>query len=95
MQITIEIPDEVVERLDGERSNVDRRVLELFAADAYRCGAIATAEVRRLLQLSSRLETHAFLKRMGVYLNYDEEELERDIQTVKELRTGADIIRKK
>ena len=39
-----------------------------------------------MLQLPSRLETHAFLKQMGVYLNYDEAELEQDIQTLKELR---------
>ncbi|MDY6804487.1 MAG: UPF0175 family protein [Cyanobacteriota bacterium] len=70
----------------GEWSSVEERLLEIFVADAYRCGAIATSEVRRLLQLSSRLETHAFLKRMGVYLNYDEEELERDLQTIKDIQ---------
>ncbi|ELP55722.1 MULTISPECIES: UPF0175 family protein [Microcystis] len=47
---------------------------------------MSTAEVGRILQLPSRLETHAFLKRMGVYLNYDETELERDLQTLKQLR---------
>jgi len=87
MQITIEIPDEIARRLNGEAGNLSRRLLEVFVAQAYRSGALSTAEVRRTLHFSSRLETHAFLKRMGVYLNYDEEELDRDIQTIQQLRT--------
>jgi len=59
----------------------------MAVAEAYRSDLISTAEVRRMLQLPSRLETHAFLKRMGVYLNYDEAELEQDIQTLKEFRS--------
>jgi len=86
MQITIEIPDEIAQRLNGEGGSLSRRLLEVFVAQAYRSGALSTAEVRSLIQLSSRLETHAFLQRMGVYLNYDSEELERDIQTSEELR---------
>lgn len=87
MQITIEIPDEVAQRLDGEWGSLSGRLLEVFVVEAYRSGALSTSEVRRILQLPSRLETHAFLKRMGIYLNYDEAELERDIQTIQELRT--------
>lgn len=87
MQITIEIPDEVAQRLDGEWGSLSGRLLEVFVGEAYRSGALSTSEVRRILQLPSRLETHAFLKRMGIYLNYDEAELERDIQTIQELRT--------
>lgn len=86
MQITIEIPDEVAQRLNGEWGSISRRLMEVFVAEAYLSGALSTAEVRRILQLPSRLETHAFLQRRGVYLNYDSEELERDIQTIEELR---------
>ena len=86
MQITVDIPDDVAQRLDPAGDNLSRRLLEVIIADAYRCGKVSTAEVRQILQLSSRLETHAFLKQMGVYLNYDEAELERDRQTLKLLR---------
>jgi predicted HTH domain antitoxin len=86
MQITVEIPDEIAKRLDQAWGGLSRRLLEVIVADAYRCGEMSTSEVRQILQLKSRLETHAFLKRMGVYLNYDETELERDIQTLKEFR---------
>ncbi|MBD2777393.1 UPF0175 family protein [Iningainema tapete] len=88
MQITIEIPDEIAQRLDQAWGSLSRRLLEIVVADAYRCGEISTAEVRRILQLPTRMETHAFLKRMGVYLNYDEVELEQDLQTLKEFRVS-------
>ncbi|NMG21001.1 UPF0175 family protein [Brasilonema bromeliae] len=86
MQITVEIPDEIAERLNQVWGSLSRRLLETVVADAYRCGEISTAEVGQILQLPSRLETHAFLKRMGVYLNYDEAELEQDLQTLKKFR---------
>ena len=86
MQITVDIPDEIAQRLGQTGDNLAHKLLEMVIADAYRAGILSTAEVGRILQLPSRLETHAFLKRMGVYLNYDEIELERDLQTLKELR---------
>jgi predicted HTH domain antitoxin len=87
MQITIEIPDEIAQRLDQTWGSLSRRLLEVIIADAYQCGKVNTAEVRQILNLPSRLDTHAFLKRMGVYLNYDEAELEQDLQTLKQFRT--------
>lgn len=86
MQITVDIPDEFAQQLNQAGDRFSQRVLELLVADAYRCGRISTAEVRRILQLPSRFETHAFLKRMGVYLNYDEAEFEQDLRTLEEFR---------
>lgn len=86
MQITVNLPDEIAQRLDQAWGNLSRHLLEIVVVDAYRCHKISTSEVRQILELPSLLETHAFLKRMGVYLNYDEVELERDLQTLKQLR---------
>lgn len=86
MQIKVDIPDEIAQRLDQAWGNLSRHLLEIVVVDAYRCREISTSEVRQILELSSVLETHAFLKRMGVYLNYDEVELERDLETLKNLR---------
>jgi len=86
MQVTVEIPDEIAHRLEQTEENLSVRLLELMVADYYRLGKINTAEVRQVLQLPTRLTTHAFLKRMGVYLNYDETELEQDVQTLKMFR---------
>ena len=86
MQVTIDIPDEIAGWLDQPLGNISRRLVEIVVAEAYRFGEISTSQVQGILGLSSRLETHAFLKRMGVYLNYDAVELERDLQTIKEMR---------
>ena len=86
MQITVEIPNEIAQRLDQTQGKLSHRLLELIVADAYRCGKINTNQVQQILQLSTRLAVHAFLKRMGVYLNYDETELEQDLQTLKAFR---------
>lgn len=86
MQITIEIPDDLAERLDQAEGNLSRQLLELIVADAYRRGKLNTAEVGQILQLPSRLATHAFLKRMETYINYDEAELNQDLQTLQELK---------
>lgn len=52
MQITIELPDDIVNQLQA--GNISRRVLELIAADHYRQGQIGAAKVRRMLTFSSR-----------------------------------------
>ena len=86
MKITIEVPDEIAQRLDQTQENLSRRLLEIIVADAYNSGKLNTAEVGQILKFPSRLQTHAFLRHMGVYLNYDEAELETDLQTLQEIR---------
>jgi hypothetical protein len=48
MQITVEIPDDIAQRLDQAKENLSHRFLELMVADAYRCGKISTAESDRV-----------------------------------------------
>lgn len=81
MQITIELPDDIAKQL--QFGNISRRVLELIAADHYRQGRIGTAEVRRMLNFSSRWETYEFLKSEKAYLPYTEDDLERDDQNIR------------
>lgn len=88
MEITVKIPDKIAQRLNPSGGNLSHRFLEIIVADAYRRGEISTGEVGDILQLSTRLEIHAFLKRMGVNLNYDEAELEQDLQTLKKFRNN-------
>jgi len=57
--------------------------LELIAADHYRQGPIGAAEVRQMLNFSSRWETYEFLKREKAYLTYTEDDLEQDVQTIR------------
>jgi predicted HTH domain antitoxin len=83
MQITIELPDDIANQLQLQPANISRRILELIAADNYRQGRIGAAQVRRMLNFSSRWETYEFLKREKAYLPYTEEDLEQDAQAIR------------
>lgn len=85
MQITIELPDSLANQLQSE--NISRRVLELLVADYYRQGRIGVAEVRRMLNFSSRWETYEFLKREKAYLPYDENDLQQDVEAIRNALT--------
>ena len=83
MQITIELPDDIANQLQLQPANISRRILELIAADNYRQGRIGAAQVRRMLNFSSRWETYEFLKREKAYLPYTEDDLEQDAQAFR------------
>ena len=85
MQITIELPDNIGDRLQLKSPNLSRRILELIVADNYRQGNIGAGEVRRILNFSSRWETYEFLKREKAYLPYTEEDLESDVRAIENL----------
>jgi len=83
MPSTIDIPDDIADQLQLQPTTISRRVLELIVADNYRQGRIGAAIVHRILNLSSRWETYQFLKREQAYLPYREEDLEEDVQAIR------------
>jgi predicted HTH domain antitoxin len=85
MQIIIELPDDIANQLQVQPANISRRVLELIVADNYRQGRIGAGEVHRILSFSSRWETYEFLKREQAYLPYSEEDLEQDVQAIRNI----------
>lgn len=82
MQITIDIPADIEQRLQTNLDQLSQRALEAIAVEAYRAKVISAAEVQRMLKLPSRLVTDAFLKQAGAYLHYTEQDLEEDIQAI-------------
>ena len=85
MQIMIEIPDNLANQLQLQPSQISQKVLELIVADNYRQGLIAAGEVHKMLNFSSRWETYQFLKDQKAYLPYTEEDLEEDVQAIRNL----------
>lgn len=83
MQITIELPDHIAHQV--QPVNASRRILELIAADDYRQGRIGAAEVGRILNCASRWETYEFLKREKAYLPYTEDDLDQDVEIIRNL----------
>jgi predicted HTH domain antitoxin len=76
MQITIDLPDELVQHFN--RNHLTREILEVLVVQAYQTEKITSAQVRRILGLPSRWAVDAFLKQHNANLHYDEADLERD-----------------
>ncbi|HEY9231326.1 MAG TPA: UPF0175 family protein [Blastocatellia bacterium] len=84
MNLAIELPEDIAERLAARWGDLSRAAREAIAIEGYRSGALSQAEVQRLLGLASRWETDALLKRAGVYLDYSEEDLARDLEVSRQ-----------
>jgi predicted HTH domain antitoxin len=81
MQIEIALPDDIARDLAAEWGDLERQILEMVVAQAYRDGVISAGKVRQLLGMVTRLEVDAFLKQKGAFLHYDQSDLEADRQT--------------
>ena len=86
MNIAIEIPDDVGQALAAQSGGLSRAVLEAVAVEAYRSGAITPTQVQRMLGLRSRWETESFLRRAEAFHDYTMDDLERDIQAIRNAR---------
>jgi predicted HTH domain antitoxin len=87
MQITIDLPDELIQHFN--RDLLAREILEALVIQAYQTEKITHAEVGRILELPSRWAVDAFLKQHNADLHYDEVDLERDRETLRQLRAKA------
>ena len=85
MKITIDLPDKLTEKIGKQWGDLSKKVTDSLALEAYHSRIISTAELGEILKLS-RLETHSFLQKSGVYLNYEAEDLAEDLATIDELR---------
>ncbi len=86
MEITIQIPDDLARSLGQAEGDLSRQTLEALAIDGYRSGKLTEEQVRRILGYGTRMQVLAFLKEHDVYLNYSVEELEQDMETLRQLR---------
>ena len=83
MTISIDVPEDMISRLRASWGDLPRRALEALAVEAYRDEVLSSAEVGRLLEHSTRWETEAFLQEKQAYLHYSEEDLRRDMETIR------------
>ncbi|MFB2981855.1 UPF0175 family protein [Microseira sp. BLCC-F43] len=84
MQITIDLPDELIQHFD--RDLLACEILEALVIQAYQTEKITHVEVGRILGLPSRWAVDVFLKQHNADLHYDEADLERDRTTLQQLR---------
>jgi len=80
--ITINIPNTVEAAIKLPEKERKRELLKLLAVKLYEKGIIGIGKSAELCQMS-KLEFIQLLKEEGVNLNYDEEELERDLKNLE------------
>ena len=85
MNLNLEIPDDLAQRLAAAGDDLSRRALEGFALEEYKTGRISKAELRRLLGFETRYELDGFLKAHQVWANVTIEDLRQDMQDLKSL----------
>jgi hypothetical protein len=83
MDVLLHLPEGIGERLETRREDLPRWATEAWAVEAYKAGALTSFEVGKMLGHSSRWETEDFLKRAGAYLHYTEDDLARDVGTLR------------
>jgi len=85
MQVTLNLPDDISEALEGRWPDLSKQALEALAVEGYRSYALTESQVRRLLGLESRFQVHAILKDHRVPLHYTEADLEDDLVAHREI----------
>lgn len=85
MQVTVDIPDEVAERLKTAGGDLSRRALEALALEEFRRGLLSKPELRRLLGFATRDALDGFLKARGTFENYSLDDLARERRDLKRL----------
>ena len=85
MNLTVEIPDDVAQRLSMAGGNLSRRALEALAADEYRHGRLTKPDLRRLLGFKTSDQIDTFLKEHEVWIDYTLADLDRERAGLKRL----------
>jgi predicted HTH domain antitoxin len=81
MEITVHLPDDV-----AGHANPGREALEALVIEGYRSGTLSHYQASQLLGFD-RFEFDGFLKERHIYDHaYDVEDLERDHETLRQLR---------
>jgi len=95
VQVTLDLPVEVEQRLRREGTDLDAEVKEAYLLDLFRRGKLSRHELSRALGYD-RFDTDAFLKRHQVFEgSLTMAELEADRQTLERLlRKDADAGRR-
>ncbi|MBV9035627.1 MAG: UPF0175 family protein [Acidobacteriaceae bacterium] len=85
MQITLDLPDELVPALILEGQDPARVALEAWGLEAFRERRLSEYQLRTLLGLESRWDLHALFKERKVEM-YTLEDWEDDWATMQEFR---------
>lgn len=85
MELTVQIPDALANRMSAAGGDLSRRALEALALEEFKSGHITKPELRRLLGFGTRYLLDGFLKAHEVYVDYTLEDFDQDRDALKQL----------
>ncbi len=85
MNLIVQIPDDVAQRLAAAGGDLSRRALEALALEEYKLGHLTKNELRRLLGFGTRDALDGFLKAHDVFEPYSLDDLERERRDLQRL----------
>ncbi len=85
MDLTIQLPDDLGQRLSAAGGDLSRRALEALAIEEYKMGHLTNTELRRLLGIRTRIALDEFLKAHEVLLDYTLDDLEQERHDLRRL----------
>jgi hypothetical protein len=83
MEVTFQIPDELVNCIDATET-LSRRALESFALEELRAGRISEPQLCDMLGLA-RIQVDGFLKSHGIFHDYTMADFQRERAALKRL----------
>jgi len=85
MNLSVEIPDDIANRLSSGGGDLSRRALEAFAAEEYRHDRLSKPELQRLLGIETSFQLDDFLRSHDVWIEYTLEDAERERRGLERL----------
>ena len=85
VNLTVEIPDQIAERLSAAGGDLSRQVLEAYGLEQYKAGHLTEYELQTILGFGTRYELDGFLKSHGVMMDSTFEEVMQEVETLKRL----------
>ena len=84
MQVTIEIPEKLAERIQAQWRDISRHLLERIVLEAYRDDVLTTREVQEALGLEDRLAVYDLCDKHKI-ATYTLDDVQRDRETTQRL----------
>ena len=84
MQVTIEIPEKLAERLQAQWPDMPRYLLERLVLEAYRDDILTTREVQDILRLEDRFAVYDLCDKHKI-ATYTLADVQRDRETTQRL----------
>ena len=85
MNVTVQIPDDLVKQLTAAGGDLSRRSLEALAAEEYRRDRLTKPELQRLLGIETGFQLDEFLKAHDLWIEYTMEDAERERKSLERL----------